>query len=201
VAEPLTACSAFGPSSGLGALRASASAAFAAHARSNIALASVIARRNRASALAARVAEAFEVELPQAPLRRASRAIAFVWAGPERWLVERYGEAGHRLEVRLRSALGELAAVSDQSDGHAILRISGARARDVLAKGLPVDTHPGSMQPGSVVLSAVGHIGVHLWQLDEAPTYDCAVARSLARDLLHWVEMASAEFRPTPERP
>ena len=155
----------------------------------------MIARRERVSDLSARVAEAFGVELPATPLRRASGPIAFVWAGPGRWLAECEGEAGHRLEARLRDALGDLAAVSDQSDGRAILRISGTRARDVLAKGLPVDTHPSVMQPGSVVLSAVGHIGVHLWQLDDTPTYDCAVARSYARDFLHWVETASAEYR------
>jgi sarcosine oxidase subunit gamma len=196
VAEPLAASSAFGPSPGLGALRAAPTPAFAAHERRNVAFASVIARRHRASDLAARVAEAFAVALPVTPLRRASGAIAFIWAGPGRWLVERYGEAGHSLEARLRNALGDLAAVSDQSDGRAILRISGTRARDVLAKGLPVDTHPSVMQPGAVVLSAIGHIGVHFWQLDDTPAYDCAVARSYARDFLHWIETASAEYRP-----
>jgi methylglutamate dehydrogenase subunit D len=135
------------------------------------------------------------VELPATPLRRAASPVAFAWAGPGRWLAECEAENGDRFEARLRSALGDLAAVSDQSDSRAILRISAARARDVLAKGLPIDTHPSVMQPGSVVLSAIGHIGVHLWQVDDAPTFDCAVARSYARDFLRWIETASAEFR------
>ena len=196
MAEPLAASSAFGPMPEPGAPGAAPSAACSVHERTNIALATVIARRGRTSDLSAKVAAAFGVELPATPVRHTSGAVAFAWAGPGRWLVECEGETSHRFEARLRSALGDLAAVSDQSDGLVVLRLSGARARGVLAKALPIDTHPSVMQPGSVALSAVDHIGVHLWQLDDAPTYDCAVARSYARDFLHWVEAAAAEYSP-----
>lgn len=192
--KPLAASSAFGPTCRFDALGAAPSAALAVHERTNVALATVIARRGRASELAAKVAQAFGIELPVTPLRQAYGAVAFIWSGPGLWLTECEGEIGRRFEARLRTELGNLAAVSDQSDGRAILRISGTRAREVLAKGLPVDTHPSVMQPGSVVLSAIGHIGVHLWQLDDTPTYDCAIARSYARDFLHWAAMASAEY-------
>jgi methylglutamate dehydrogenase subunit D len=195
VAEPLVASSVFRPMPEPGAAGAAPSAACAVHERTSIALATVIARRGRASDLSAKVAEAFGVELPAIPVRHTCGSVAFAWAGPGRWLAECGGETGDRFETRLRSVLGGLAAVSDQSDGLVVLRLSGARARDVLAKGLPIDTHPGVMQPGSVALSAVDHIGVHLWQLDDAPTYDCAVARSYARDFLHWIETAAAEYR------
>jgi sarcosine oxidase subunit gamma len=195
VADPLAAPAALQPTPAFAPPGAASSSAFAIRARTDVALATVIVRRGRATEHSARVAEAFGLELPAAPLRRACGPIAFAWAGPGHWLAECEGEAGHRFEARLRSALGDLAAVSDQSDGRAILRLSGTRARDVLANGLPIDTHPSVMQPGSVVLSAIGHIAVHLWQLDDIPTYDCAVARSYAGDFLRWIEAASAEYR------
>jgi sarcosine oxidase subunit gamma len=35
---------------------------------------------------------------------------------------------------------------------------------------------------------------MQLWQLDDAPTYELAVARSLALSLWHWLEASAAEF-------
>jgi sarcosine oxidase subunit gamma len=170
-------------------------AGVAFHERTEVALATVIAYRGREDQLATRVAEMFGLELPAAPLRRACGPVAFIGAGPGRWLATCDGESGQHFEARLRGALGNLASVSDQSDGRAILRLSGPRARDVLAKGLPVDTDASVMRPGIAVVSAIAYIGVHLWQLDDIPTYDCAVRRSYAGSFLHWIEAASAEYR------
>jgi sarcosine oxidase subunit gamma len=197
VAEPLAASAAFASRHGERQAPAAAavSAGFAFLERTSVALASVIARRGQAPEASIQAGEELGLMLPVTPTRVTNGAIAFAWAGPGRWLAECAEETGERLLVRLRGALGNVAAVSDQSDGRAILRIRGAQARNVLAKGLPVDTHPSVMQPGAVVLSVIGHIGVHLWQVDDAPTYDCVVARSYARDFLKWIEVASAEYR------
>ena len=162
--------------------------------RNDLALATVIARHGAETALAVRVRETFGVELPMTPHRVASGKIAFVWAGPGHWLATAEGETGHRFEARLRAALAGLASVSNQSDGRAVLRIAGPRARAAFAKGLPVDLDPAVMQPGAALVSAIAHIGVHLWQVDAAPTYEIAVPRSYTLSFWHWLEASTAEY-------
>jgi methylglutamate dehydrogenase subunit D len=194
VVDRLAASSAFGLVHRLGHHGAVRPARLAVCERTDLALASVIARRGAAHVLADKVAEAFGLALPMTPHRSEAGGVAFVWAGPGHWLATAEGEAGHRFEARLRTALAGLASVSDQSDGRAVLHIAGPRARDMLAKGLPVDLDPSVMQPGGALVSAIAHIGVHLWQLDALPTYECAVSRSYAHSFWHWLEASAAEF-------
>jgi sarcosine oxidase subunit gamma len=194
VADRLTASTAFGLVHRLGHHGAVRPARVAVCERTDLALASVLARHGADSALASKVRETFGIELPMLPRRSAAGGVAFVWAGPGHWLATAEGEAGHRFEARLRKALDGLASISDQSDGRAVLRIAGSCARDTLGKGLPVDLDPSVMQPGGALVSAIGHIGVHLWQLDAVPTYECAISRSYAQSFWHWLEASAAEY-------
>jgi sarcosine oxidase subunit gamma len=194
VVDRLTASTAFGLVHRLGHHGAVRQARVSVCERTDLALASVLARRAADSTLASKVREIFGIELPMLPHRAAAGSVAFVWAGPGHWLATCEGEAGHRFEVRLRTALAGLASISDQSDGRAVLRIAGPSARDTLAKGLPVDLDPSVMQPGGALVSAIAHIGVHLWQLDATPTYDCAISRSYAQSFWHWLEASAAEY-------
>jgi methylglutamate dehydrogenase subunit D len=194
VVDRLTASTAFGLVHRLGHHGAVRPARVCVCERTDLALASVLARRGADSTLASKVRETFGIELPMLPRRSAAGSLAFVWAGPGHWLATCEGEAGHRFEARLRTALAGLASISDQSDGRAVLRITGLCARDTLAKGLPVDLDPSVMQPGGALVSAIAHIGVHVWQLDAAPTYDCAISRSYAQSFWHWLEASAAEY-------
>jgi heterotetrameric sarcosine oxidase gamma subunit len=194
VVDRLTNSTGFGLVHRLGHHGAVRPAGVAVCERSDLALATVMARRGAETALAAKVRDTFSLNLPMTPHRSASANIAFVWAGPGHWLATAEGETGHRFEARLRAALAGLASISDQSDGRAVLRIAGPRARDTFAKGLPVDLDPAVMQPGAAVVSAIAHIGVHLWQIDVSPTYECAVARSYALPFWSWLEASAAEF-------
>ena len=119
------------------------------------------------------------------------RGDALVWAGPHQWLCM---SEKPDLVPRLAAGLAGLAAVSDQSDARTVLRVSGPRSRDVLAKGCPIDLHPRAFAPGDAALTVIAHIGVHIWQFDAAPTYDVAVFRSMAASFWSWFEVAAAEF-------
>ena len=87
-----------------------------------------------------------------------------------------------------------LASISDQSDGRIIIRVSGPRARQTLAKGIPIDLDPASFGPGDTALTAAGHINVQFWQLDAMPTFEFAVFRSFAAAFCEWLKEAGAEF-------
>jgi sarcosine oxidase subunit gamma len=92
--------------------------------------------------------------------------------------------------------------VSDQSDGYAVLRLAGAAMRATFEKGLAVDLHPAAFGPGDAAVTTCSHIGVILWQLDDAPTYEIALFRSLAADFWHWLSTSAAEYglRVAPQR-
>jgi sarcosine oxidase subunit gamma len=158
------------------------------------ALASVMGRRDKATDLLVRAKERFGIDLPMTPRRVAEGQVHFIWAGPGRWLAEAPNEEPITFERNLREALTGLASVTSQSDGRAIIRISGRKAREALAKGVPLDLDPRVFGPGDTAMTVVGHINVHFWQSDEAPTYDFAVFRSFAASFCEWLLDASAEF-------
>jgi methylglutamate dehydrogenase subunit D len=162
--------------------------------RRGVALATVGARRNGLDALVGRVRDAFGPEPVHARRCVIAGPIAFVWAGPGQWLAMADGEDGAAFEHRLRATLGNLASVSDQSDGRTIIRLSGAHARDVLAKGVPIDLHPRAFRAGDTAITTVAHIGAQIWQVDETPAYELIVPRSFAASFWEWLTESAAEF-------
>jgi methylglutamate dehydrogenase subunit D len=158
------------------------------------ALASVMARRSKTKELAAHVKECFATDLPMTPRRVADGKIHFIWAGSGRWLAAAPDRSAATFESHLREALLGLASVTSQSDGRSIIRISGSKARETLAKGVPLDLHPRAFGPGDTAMTVVAHINVHLWQSDAAPTYDFAVFRSFAASFCEWLIDAANEF-------
>jgi sarcosine oxidase subunit gamma len=162
--------------------------------RPNVALAAIMARRNEIDALRAQLRAAFALDLPLTPRRVAAGAIGIAWSGPAQWLATAEALSGPQLEAALRREFAGLAAVADQSDARIVIRIAGPRAREALAKGVPIDLHPRAFAPGDTACTVAGLIAVQLWQLDEAPGYDLLVARSFAADLWEWLVAASAEF-------
>ena len=165
--------------------------------RTELALASVMARKGRSDALARRVMDAFGLVLPARPRRGASGPIAFAWAGPGHWLAIADGMGGQAFERQLRRELADLASVSDQSDGCIVIGVGGPAAREALAKGVMVDLHPSAFTPGDAGVTSVAHVAVHFWQLTAAPTYEFAVPRSLTASFWHWLMESSAQYGVT----
>jgi methylglutamate dehydrogenase subunit D len=169
--------------------------------QSGLALASVMARKGRTAELAVRVKERFATELPMTPRRVADGPVHFIWAGPSKWLAAAPDQSPSTFESHLREALTGLASVTSQSDGRSIVRVSGAKARQALAKGVPLDLDPRAFGPGDTALTVVAHINVHFWQSDPAPAYNFAVFRSFARSFCEWLIDAGSEFGVEVEKP
>ncbi len=162
--------------------------------RSRLGLATVAARKGRPGALTEAVAGAYGVALPDGSRVAHGKAVSFVGYGPGQWLAVSESLANEALAGDLAQRLGDLASISDQSGGRTVLRLSGPRARDVLAKGLPIDLHPRAFGPGSAATSTISLMGVQLWQVDDAPTYDIALFRSLSASFWRWLTASAAEF-------
>ena len=159
-----------------------------------MALASVVARRGQRDALARAVSENYNLGLPDEPRRASNGAVTFAGVGPGQWIASMEGIAPADFVPRLRSSLGSYAAIADQSDSRLILRLSGPRVRDVLAKGVPIDLHPNAFKVGDVAVTLVAHVGVQIDMLDDAPTFRLMAPRSMAGSFWSWLCASAAEF-------
>jgi methylglutamate dehydrogenase subunit D len=161
--------------------------------RADVSQCSVIARKGAGASLIDRVRAELSLDLPHGPRTSGPGLIEFVWIGVNQWLAVSNGYDGSALEQRLSLLLRPLAALADQSDGRSIIRVSGPGARDTLAKGVDIDLHPRVFKSGDAASTVIGHINVHLWQIDDGPTYNISVFRSFAIALCDWLRAATAE--------
>ena len=83
--------------------------------------------------------------------------------------------------------------VVDLTHGRAGLRISGARAADLLQKGLSFDLDLAAFPPMAATNGGLHHISVTVIRLD-AETFDVFVMTSLAGSLWDWVTDAAVEY-------
>ena len=160
--------------------------------RSGLGLATVAARKG--APVRAAVKASYRVDLPDDSTVVQGPEVSFVGYGPGQWLAVSESLANEALARDLGHRLKGLASISDQSGGRTVLRLSGPRARDVLAKGLPIDLHPRAFGPGSTATSTISLMGVQLWQVDDAPSYDIALFRSLSASFWRWLTASAAEF-------
>ncbi len=169
--------------------------------RLGLGLATVAQRKGKADALRQAVAEAYGVELPSTSRIVQGPKVSFVGYGPGQWLAVSEPLAGDALARDLSEKLEGLASISDQSGGRTVIRISGPRARDVLAKGLPIDLDPRVFPLGSAATSVISHMGVQLWQADDTRSFDIAVFRSLSESFWRWLTASAAEYGYAVEAP
>lgn len=159
--------------------------------RDGVGLATIIVADGQEEALRAALFERYGWGLPEAGTTHLSGEHGLVWSAPGQWLA--VAETRDALN-ELPEALRGVAAVTDQGEGRAVVRVSGPQARAALDKGVSVDLHPRAFSAGRTAVTSIAHIGAQLWQRDEAPTYDLAVARSFAGSFWTWLTAASAEF-------
>lgn len=101
------------------------------------------------------VAQALRVECGRA--RRTTSGTLIIRPGPDEWLVLGPPGDGPGLVAQWEGvATDDLTTVTDLTSGRALLRLTGARAPDVLAKLCAVDTHAGS--DGTVFRSTVAGV-------------------------------------------
>lgn len=157
-------------------------------------LATLIAAPGGAAALSQAVEARLGIALPTTPKIVSGASHDAIWSGPDQWLLRAATRDGFGSLVE---ALSAQAAISDQSDARAALRLSGPSIRDVLAKGVMLDLHPAAFAIGDTGLTSIAHIGVHLWRLDDGPdgpVFEIMVARSMVGSFWSWFAASAAEF-------
>jgi methylglutamate dehydrogenase subunit D len=153
----------------------------------------VLPFRGKRREAAARLAAAIGVAPPEgSSITRGSSGTVVAWAGPEGWLVATPWAPD--LELRLAGALGESAAVIDQSDGRVMLSLTGPALRAVLAKGIELDLHEAAFPVGRTAITKLSHLTVQLWLFDATPRVDLIIPRAAADDIWHWLTESALEY-------
>lgn len=163
--------------------------------REDLTIASFAAAQGKRAMLSAAINAVYGGSLPTSPQRVSlGKGVDVVWAGPDQWLAIADRQGGRDLENELRPMLDGLGSVTDQSDARAVVRISGERARDLLAKGLPIDLDPRAFPANGVAITHAAHIGIILWQVNATPTYELAMFRSFADSFERWLHHSVEEW-------
>jgi heterotetrameric sarcosine oxidase gamma subunit len=141
--------------------------------RHPVQIATVIARKGRAKALADAL--------------KNWRGATAQWAGAEQYLVL------DRPFDEVRKKLEGLASCSDQSHGRVIVRIEGPKVRQVLCKGTPVDLHECEFEVGRSALTQMAHVGVHLTRVGR-DAFELSVFRGFSESFWEWLTEQAEEF-------
>ncbi len=86
-------------------------------------------------------------------------------------------------------ALGDHAALADQSDAWAVMRLEGAGAEDVLSRLCPLDFRPPVFRRGHTARTELRHMMASVTKTG-AGRFDIMVMRSFARTAVHDLETA-----------
>lgn len=110
---------------------------------------------------------------------------------PGRWMALSAGSTD--LMALLRERCGA-AVLVDQSHGRTSLRLSGPRARDVLASGTGIDLHPRAFAEDRVASTALFHVPVTLDRRLGTATFDLHMARGYAHSLAERLIAAGRQY-------
>lgn len=135
------------------------------------------------------------LELPHAPnTAKASDSRALLWLAPRQWLLVCDGERNAIGEQPLQAALERTGGtVVDVSHAYLVIAVSGERARDVLAKGVPIDVDAVAFEVGACAQTCLGDMNV-LLHVRDTRTIDVYAGRSYAASLWHWLHLSAAEY-------
>ena len=140
------------------------------------------------------------VELPVEPntTRRGDAATA-LWLGPDEWLITAPAGEERVLVPALHASLDDRhAAVIDLTESRTVIAVSGAHARDLLAKGCTLDLHPRAFKVGACAQTGLARAGAILHLVDETPTFEITILRSFADYMWVWLADAAEEYGVAP---
>ena len=155
--------------------------------RTDVALASVAARKGRAAELA-KAAHKAGVPLPGPATHQNGTPYSAFWTAPEMWFVEA-PYASHALVADLlKTALGDAASITEQTDAWVIFDLAAPDLAPLLERLCNVDFP--KVPTGYASRTMMEHLGVYLIKHgpDKARLYG---PRSSAESLLHALETAA----------
>jgi sarcosine oxidase subunit gamma len=155
--------------------------------RTDIALASVAARKGRMTDLV-KAAQKAGVPLPDPATHQQGTPYSAFWTAPEMWFVEAPFASHELIADLLRTALGDSASITEQTDAWVIFDLSSQDLTPVLERLCNVDF--ASVPEGYATRTMMEHLGVYLIKHGSG-TARIYGPRSSAQSLLHAIETAA----------
>lgn len=155
--------------------------------RSDVALASVAARKGRMADLSA-AAQKAGVPLPGAASHQQGAPYSGFWVAPEMWFVEAPHATHEGIADLLKTALGDAASITEQTDAWVAFDLVAADLAPQLERLCNVDY--AARPDGYATRTVMEHLGVYLIKYGPgaARVYG---PRSSAESLLHAIETAA----------
>ncbi|WP_050929951.1 sarcosine oxidase subunit gamma [Aestuariivita boseongensis] len=115
------------------------------------------------------------------------------WMSPdELLLLVPYAEVDAHLATLQKDLAKEHSLAVNVSDARAMFSLSGPKAREVLAKLVPVDLSPGAFEPGMMRRTRMAQVAAAFWMMDE-DTFHIICFRSVARYVFDLLTVAAQE--------
>jgi len=141
--------------------------------------------------MAAAVKTATGLAIPRARQIKTGMKATVAWMSPdELLLIVDHAKADATVANLSKSLKGEHHLAVNVSDARAVFTISGKGAREVLAKGAPVDLSPDGLKKGEIRRTRVGQIAAAFWLTgDDELVLVCF--RSVAGFMFDWLRTAA----------
>jgi sarcosine oxidase subunit gamma len=128
--------------------------------RPDWALASVAARLGREQDCRAGLKTALGQGVPEVGRLVAGDPLSAFWTGPDQWMVEAPHASHEDLAARLKTALGDAASVTEQTDGWCRFDMEGDGVVAVLERLCNVDV--ATQESGTATRTSIEHLGCFL---------------------------------------
>lgn len=121
-----------------------------------------------------------------------------VWMSPdELLLITDYTQADFSIATLETKLKGSHFMATNVSDARAVFAINGPAAREVLAKGAPIDLSLRGFENGDVRRTRIGQLAAAIW-MEEDGSFQLICFRSVADFMFEWLKTA-AEPSSLPE--
>lgn len=141
----------------------------------------------------AAIKDVFGCAIPAQRKHVASKTARLIWMSPDELLAVVDYDAAPGMAAAIGAQLAgthHLAQVV--SDARAVFALDGAGAREVLAKGAPVDLSPAAFGSDDVRRSRLGQVAVAFWMTGDN-RFELVCFRSVAVFVFEWLKTAAAK--------
>jgi sarcosine oxidase subunit gamma len=141
--------------------------------------------------LAAAVEAATGCPLPATRRIEVSARGAVAWMSPDELMLFTGPTDAPAAVAALDAALASTHHLAvDVTDARAVFRLEGPGAREVIAKGAPVDLHPAAFGPGDFRRSRLGQVAAAFW-MPAPEVIELMCFRSVAPFVAAWLDQAA----------